>query len=90
MKSLYLACALVLCAASSSYAQKGHGGSHKATASGSGHEVHVRATTKKDGTYVPAHERTAPNATRLDNWSTKGNINPHTGKAGTVDPYKKP
>ena len=24
----------------------------------------------------------------LDNYSTKGNVNPYTGQAGTVDPYK--
>jgi hypothetical protein len=45
--------------------------------------VHVRGYTKKDGTYVAPHDRTAPNHTKNDNWSTKGNINPETGKAGT-------
>lgn len=43
---------------------------------------------RKDGTYVPAHERTNPNSTRDDNWSTRGNVNPNTRKVGTVDPYK--
>jgi len=56
------------------------------TSSGSG-VVHVRGYTRKDGTYVPPHDRTAPNGTKLDNWSTKGNINPETGKPGTIDPY---
>lgn len=56
--------------------------------------VHVRAHTTSNGTYVPAHERTAPNSTRNDNWSTKENTNPRTGEAGTkprdeaYDPYK--
>ncbi|HEY4249290.1 MAG TPA: hypothetical protein VGM64_20880 [Lacunisphaera sp.] len=45
--------------------------------------VHVRGYTKKDGTYVAPHDRTAPNHTKNDNWSTKGNVNPETGKAGT-------
>ena len=42
----------------------------------------------KDGTYVAPSMATNPNATKLDNYSTKGNVNPYTGKAGTVDPYK--
>ncbi len=52
--------------------------------------VHVRAHTNKDGTYVPEHERTAPNNTRNDNWTTKDNTNPRTGEEGTKprdDPY---
>jgi hypothetical protein len=49
-------------------------------------QVHVRGYTKKDGTYVAPHERTAPNNTTLDNYSTKGNVNPYTGKPGTKDP----
>ena len=28
------------------------------------------------------------NSTKADNWSSKPNVNPYTGKAGTVDPYK--
>lgn len=50
----------------------------------------VRGYTRKDGTYVAPHMQTNPNNTRLDNWSTKGNVNPYTGKAGTVDPYEAP
>lgn len=42
----------------------------------------------KNGTYVPSHQRTTPNATKADNWSSKPNYNPYTGKQGTVDPYK--
>lgn len=40
------------------------------------------------GTYVMPHYQTAPNATKLDNWSSKPNVNPYTGKPGTKDPYK--
>jgi hypothetical protein len=50
--------------------------------------VHVRAHVTKSGTYVPGHIRTAPNGTQRDNWSTKGNVNPYTGKAGTREPVK--
>ena len=45
----------------------------------------VRGYTKKSGTYVAPHYRTDRNRTKLDNWSTKGNRNPYTGKKG----YKK-
>lgn len=45
---------------------------------------------RKDGTYVAPSVATKPNDTKLDNYSTKGNVNPVTGKAGTVDPYKAP
>jgi hypothetical protein len=48
----------------------------------------VRPHVTKKGTYVKPHARTAPNKTRVDNWSSKGNVNPTTGKRGTVDPYK--
>jgi hypothetical protein len=52
--------------------------------------TYVHGYTRKNGTYVMPHYQTAPNATRLDNWSTKGNVNPYTGKAGTKDPYAPP
>lgn len=44
----------------------------------------VRGYVRKDGTYVAPYQRTAPNGTINDNYSTKGNVNPYTGKAGTV------
>lgn len=45
--------------------------------------VWVNGYTKSNGTYVQGHYRTAPNNTVNDNYSTKGNINPYTGKKGT-------
>lgn len=47
----------------------------------------VKGYTRSDGTYVAPHYQTNPNSTSSDNWSTRGNTNPFTGKAGTVDPY---
>jgi hypothetical protein len=46
-----------------------------------------RGHIRKDGTYVEPSRATNPNATKLDNYSTKGNVNPYTGKNGSVDPY---
>lgn len=48
----------------------------------------VQGYVKKDGTYVAPSMATNPNTSKLDNYSTKGNVNPLTGKEGTVDPYK--
>ena len=49
--------------------------------------VHVRSYVRRDGHYVRPYVRTAPNNTKFDNWSTRGNINPYTGKAGTKSPF---
>ena len=48
----------------------------------------VRGYHKKNGTYVKPHRRTKANNSKMDNWSTKGNKNPYTGKKGSVNPYK--
>lgn len=50
-------------------------------------QVHVHGYTKKDGTYVAPHYRSSPDSSKLNNWSTKGNVNPYTGQVGTKDPY---
>jgi hypothetical protein len=52
-------------------------------------QVYVNGYFKNNGTYVQPHFRTEPNRTLLDNWSTKGNINPFTGKEGWIEPYEK-
>lgn len=52
-------------------------------------QVKVRGYYRKDGTYVQPHYRSAPNHTKLDNWSTKGNVNPYTGKLGTKNVYNE-
>ena len=48
----------------------------------------VKGYITKNGTYVPPARATNPDSTKLNNWSTSGNVNPYTGKAGTKDPYK--
>ncbi|MFZ4799845.1 MAG: hypothetical protein ACOYMA_20300 [Bacteroidia bacterium] len=49
-------------------------------------KVHVESYKKENYTEVKEHNRTAPNKTDKDNWSTKPNINPETGKKGTKNP----
>lgn len=43
----------------------------------------VEGYTRRDGSYVAPHQRSMPDASTNNNWSTKGNLNPYTGKAGT-------
>lgn len=44
----------------------------------------------KDGTYVPPSYATNPDSSRLNNYSTQGNVNPYNGRVGTVNPYTPP
>jgi hypothetical protein len=57
-------------------AKGGHGG-----ASG---PVYVNGYTKSNGTYVQPHYRSATDGNFSNNWSTEGNVNPYTGKEGTL------
>jgi hypothetical protein len=50
-------------------------------------DVYHRGYTNRNGTYVQPHYQTAPNGTRSDNYSTQGNLNPHTGQWGTKPAY---
>lgn len=74
MRSFILFPLLFVAATSLAEAKGGHssGGSH-----------YVRPYTTSNGVHVQGHHATNPNGTRADNWSTKGNVNPYTGKAGT-------
>lgn len=49
-------------------------------------DVHVKEYFRKNGTYVQPHYRSAPDGNPYNNFSTRGNVNPYTGKIGTVDP----
>jgi hypothetical protein len=62
------------------------GGGHGASQYSSGHvnsSSHVvHGYTRRDGAVVHSYHATNPNGTRNDNYSTRGNVNPYTGKAG--------
>lgn len=47
----------------------------------------VNGYRKKSGTTIIPHRRKHPNKSRLDNYGTKGMVNPHTGKMGAQDPF---
>lgn len=48
--------------------------------------TYVNGYYKSNGTYVNGYYRTTPNNTVRDNYSTYPNVNPHTGKQGTIQP----
>lgn len=51
--------------------------------------VRVKSYYKpSSGTYVSPSYRTSPNKYKFDNYSTKGNYNPYSGKKGYINPYK--
>ena len=47
-----------------------------------------RGYVTRNGVQVPPSRQTRPDGSKFNNWSTKGNTNPYTGRAGTVDPLK--
>jgi hypothetical protein len=57
-------------------------------ASRGGRGVSVRGYTRKDGTYVRPHTRSAPDGNPYNNYSFPGNYNPNTGKTTGGDPNK--
>jgi len=48
--------------------------------------IYIKDYTRKDGTFVKGYYRSLPDKNKLNNWSSKGNTNPFTGKKG----YEKP
>jgi len=59
------------------------------SASAEARTVHVKGYYKPStGSYVYPSYRTSPNKYKFDNYSTKGNYNPYTGKKGYSSPYK--
>jgi hypothetical protein len=81
---MILGCALVIASvttASAQYLGTTTNGLYGTGSNPSSHYVspHVSST----GTYVSGHYQTNPNSTQLDNYGTRGNVNPYTGAVGT-------
>ena len=53
-------------------------------------QTRVKGYYRSNGTYVAPHYRSSPNSSTYDNYSTRGNVNPYTGQAGTRDPNYRP
>jgi hypothetical protein len=83
-----IVCALCMISAMSFARGGGFSGGHSSYHSSGTGEHYVSGYTRSNGTYVTGHHQTNPNGTKYDNWSSKGNVNPYTGKEGTIDPSK--
>jgi hypothetical protein len=86
-----IALAMLFAGATAAAAQYGtnsiYGGSSGLYGTGSNPSSHlVNPYTTQSGTYVGGHQQTNPNNTQLDNYSTRGNVNPYTGQIGTRTP----
>jgi hypothetical protein len=93
MKRMLVVTLLFLLTALPVFGRSSHSGGSKtskasttACCSKSASDVHVHGYTKKNGTVVKPYTRTHENSTQRDNFSTKGNVNPYTGKVGTKEP----
>ena len=60
------------------------------TGSLAAHADYTTGYTRRDGTYVNGYNRSTPNATTYDNYSTRGNTNPYTGERGYINPNPSP
>jgi hypothetical protein len=63
-----------------SYSSRGYGtGSNPSSNRVGGHYT-------QRGTYVQPHYRSAPDSSTTNNWTTRGNVNPYTGRYGYRTP----
>jgi hypothetical protein len=86
MRFLMIGVALAILSAGAVAKGGGHGGYHFGTSHSTYHATGEHYTSgyfRSNGTYVSGHYQTNPNSTRNDNYSTLGNVNPHTGEPGT-------
>jgi len=51
-------------------------------------DTYVRGYTRNDGIYVEPLHQIRPNNSLDDDFSTKDNVNPHTGREGWIDPNR--
>jgi len=48
--------------------------------------IYIDSYIKKNGVFVKGYYRSLPDKNKLNNWSSKGNTNPFTGKKGYENP----
>jgi hypothetical protein len=90
MKKYTLAIALFVASVTAASAQlygtqsPNSGGMYGSGSNSSSHQVD--GYTRNNGTYVAPHYQTNPNNTQMDNYGTRGNVNPYTGATGTRAP----
>lgn len=89
MKKILIVAAIAAFMSGTGFAKGGgHSGGYYTSGarSNSGESHSIRGYVKDDGTYVAPSHATNPNNSKADNWTSKGNTNPYTGKEGTKDP----
>lgn len=91
MRRLVLGIAVLLSGSIGASAQHGGygGGQRQYGTYGTGsnsNSVYVQPRINSGGGYTQGHHRTAPNNTQLDNYGTRGNLNPYTGAIGSRRP----
>lgn len=84
---LILATVVALTLSGNAFARGSSFGGHTSYKSsysyGSRSDHAISGYTRSNGTYVQPSHATNPDVTRNNNYSTKGNVNPYTGKIGT-------
>lgn len=48
----------------------------------------VRGYSRSNGLSVSSHYRSSANSVKFDNYSSRGNVNPYTGKRGYSNPAR--
>jgi hypothetical protein len=92
MRMIFAVTALVIAGATTGFAQSSIYGNSNSLGSGlygtgsNPNSHYVSPYTTNRGTTVPGHYQTNPNNTQLDNYSSRGNLNPYTGSYGTRIP----
>jgi hypothetical protein len=77
-------------AAAAQYGSNGLYGNNSGSLYGTGSNPanhYVEPYTRQNGTSVEGHYQTNPNGTQMDNYGTRGNVNPYTGAIGTRTPH---
>jgi len=49
-------------------------------------DTYVKGYYRSNGTYVQPYYRSSPDRSYNNNWSVSPNVNPYTGKSGTLQP----
>jgi len=49
-------------------------------------DTYVKGYYRSNGTYVQPHYRSSQDRSYNNNWSVSPNVNPYTGKSGTLQP----
>ncbi len=81
----YLIAVLLVCLLAADLAEARGGRS----SGGQGGIGYIRPSISRNGTYRSGYYHTNPDSSKLNNWSTRGNVNPYTGKKGYRDPLQR-